>query len=282
MAVTSPLQIGARLQRLRREPPSLFGREPLLATLRQHLRARRPVFLTGPAGVGKTAILHAAYAAWDAKREGFPVFYCGESATRRGIATHLLVNLLLHCGRLQSEFVERRKTVGSLSGLRCFVARERLPDLQRMMHQNLQGEAACLLLDQLDAPDSRVASLIEVWLETTPLVMAARSRQHAGRAQWLLSAFEQLEVPPLPPAILSRLARAAMLTREKLHLSEADLRAAVEMAAGNPRRLKDLLSAAERPEYRKNGAVQWKLFDLDARIRAIGLGDGGRDRRGSA
>jgi AAA ATPase domain len=282
MAATSPLQIAAQLERLQREPTSLFGRDQQLAMLRLYLRSRRSVFVSGPAGVGKTALLHAVYAAWDKEREGVPVFYCGESATRRGIATHLLVNLFLQRGRLESEFVERRKTVGSLSGLRCFVAHERLPDLQRMMHQNLQGKPACLLLDHLDEPDPKVASLVEVWLETMPLVIVARSPRHVGRARWLLSAFEHVEVPLLSPATLLRIARFAVMGRQQLHLNEPDLHAAVELAAGNPRRLKDLLCVAARAEYRRNGAVQWKLVDLDARIRSIGIGDVGRDGRGGA
>jgi len=278
---TSTLQIGAQLERLRREPPIVFGREREVATLRLHLRAHRPVFVGGPSGAGKTALLHAVYATWDAEREGFPAFYCGESGTRRGVATHVLVNLFLQRGRLESEYIERRKTVASLSSLRRFVAHERLPDLKRMMHQNLHGNPACLLLDHLDDPDPKVASLIEVWLETTPLVVVARSPERVGRVHWLLSSFEHMELPLLPTATLLCIVRATPSLR-RLHLSEADLHSVVDLAAGNPGRVRDLLHAAGRPEYRKNGAVQWKLVDLDMRIRAIGLGDVERSGPGAA
>jgi len=277
----SPLQIAACLQRLRREPPALSGRDRESAALRAHLRARHSVFVSGPSGVGKSALLQATYSEWTAEQEGFPVFYCAESSTRRGIATHMLVNLLLQRGRLESRYIERRKTVASLSGLRRFLADERLADLKRMMHQNLGGDRACLLLDQLDDPDPKVASLIEVWLETTPLILAARCAEAVGRLRWLLSAFECLELLPLPEAALLRMARD-MAGKLGAHLREADVHEAVALATGNPAHLQRLLHAAARPEYQKRGAVQWKLVQLDERIRAIGFGEQVRTGRRSA
>jgi hypothetical protein len=231
--------------------------------------------------VGKSALLQATVGAWSAEREGFPLFYCAESGTRRGIATHILVNLFLHRGRLESRYIERRKTVASLSGLRRFVADERLADLKRMMHQNLGGDPVCLLLDHLDDPDPKVASLIEVWLETTPLVLVARNADAVGRVRWLLSAFECLELLPLPEAALLRLTRD-MAGKLGAHLREADVHEAVALATGNPAHLQRLLHAAARPEYQKSGTVQWKLIQLDERIRGIGLGEHGRTRRRSA
>jgi hypothetical protein len=277
----SPLRIGEHLQQLRAARPQVIGRERELAALQGHLRARHSVFVTGPSGVGKSALLQASYGEWNADREGFPLFYCAESGTRRGIATHMLVNLFLHRGRLESRYIERRKTVASLSGLRRFVADERLADLKRMMHQNLSGDRASLLLDHLDDPDPKVASLIEVWLETTPLVLVARNADAVGRVRWLLSAFECLELLPLAEAALLRMARD-MAGKLGAHLREADLHQAVTLAAGNPAQLQRLLHAAARPEYEKHGAVHWKLVQLDQRIRAIGLGEHRRIRRRSA
>jgi hypothetical protein len=277
----SPLQIAACLRRLRSQPPTLIGRERESAVFRKHLGARRSVFLGGPSGVGKSALLHAIYGEWSAEREGFPLFYSAESSTRRGIATHMLVNLFLHRGCLESRYIERRKTVVSLSGLRRFVAEQHLADLKRMMHQNLDGDRAVLLLDHLDGPHPKVASLIEVWLETTPLVLVARNAEAVGRMLWLLSAFERLELAPLPEPALLRLAHE-MAGRIGASLREADLHRAVALAAGNPAQLQRLLHAAARLEYQKGGAVQWKLVQLDERIRAIGLGEHGGTQRRSA
>jgi energy-coupling factor transporter ATP-binding protein EcfA2 len=277
----SPLQIGAALKALSARQPPLIGRDHELATLRASIEAGRSVFVTGPSGIGKTALLDVAYAAANASQAGLPVFYCGESSTRRGIVTHMLVNLFLYRGRLQSEYLNRRNSVDSLAALRRFATQERLPDLKRMMHQNLGRGGACLLLDHLDDPDSRVAALIEVWLETMPLVIVARTAERVGRVRWLLSSFEHLEVPPLRESMLLRLAQNHVACARGLRSQEATIREAVDRAAGNPGRLLQLMQVAGRPEYHRNGAVQWRLIDLDLRIGAIGLGDRARGKAGA-
>ena len=272
----SPLQIHAQLEQLRQKPPLLVGRERELAVLRQHIVARRPVFLRGAAGVGKTALLSALYATWPAAepRPDVVLFYCGASRTRRQIATHLLVNLLRHRGRLQSEYVERRKTISSLGALQRFTASEALPALKRMMHQNLARDRACLILDHLDYADPKIASLLEVWLEDTPLILVAGDADRLGRARWLLSSVEHLELGTLDRSALLQIAR---LVAADQPLAEADLREAVGRAAGNAGQLCRLLRATTRSQYRRNGRLQWKLVELDLRIRAIGLSDA-RDR----
>ncbi len=181
------------------------------------------------------------------------------------------MNLLLHRGPLRSEYIERRTTVASLSGLRRFVSRQRLPDLTRLMHQNLQGRPACLLLDHADQPDPKVAALLEVWLDNTPVVLVARGAASTGRARWLLSAFEHLEVAPLPALVAQHLAHGVAATLGR-SLRDVDLRELAQRAAGNPGRLHALLRLAVRPEYQRNGAVQWNVVDFDARTSALGLG----------
>lgn len=240
-----------------------------MAAVRAHVRARRPLFVSGPAGVGKSALLHAVYADCAAGEEGAPVFYCGESASRRRLTTHMLVNQFLTRGRLQSSYIERREAIRSLSGLRRFVSREPLADLTRMMQQNLPHGRICLLLDHLHQPARSVASLIEVWLETTPLILVARHPEDLGPARWLLSGFDHLEIAPLDTPTLVRIARQVTARLGGEHLREAELHAAAARARGCPRRLVQILRAAVQPEYRKRGTIQWKLVDIDLRIRLL-------------
>lgn len=268
----SPLQIAAALKNLSTNQPTLIGREHEFAVIRASIGARRSVFVSGAAGIGKSALVDAVYAEANANRAEGPVFYCAESSTRRGIVTHMLVNLFLSRGHLHSDYLNKRKSVHSLAALRRFTTEERLPDLKRMMHQNLRHAGACLILDHLDAADSRVASLIEVWLETLPLVVVARTAERVGRVRWLLCSFEHLELLPLKHSMMLRLAEDRMKCAPELGSHEGMIHEAVERAAGNPGRLLQLLQSAQRPEYQTNGAVQWRLVELDLRIRAIGLG----------
>lgn len=274
MTAASALQIGTSLQRLRGVPQELIGRQREAAALRAALENHRNCFVSGAAGIGKTVILQALYACWDKTSTGMALFYCGESARRHRLTTHVLVNLFLERGRLESTYVTRRKTVGSLSGLRRLVTEERLIDLQRMMHQNLVGERIALILDHCDRPDPKVASLIEIWLERFPVVLVARDTAHLGHARWLASACEHLVLAPLGASASLRLANVVAQHAEGAVLSEKELREAVKRSAGNPGRLERLVRAATRPQYRRNGAVQWKLIEMDFRIRDIGLGFG--------
>jgi hypothetical protein len=267
----SPLQIAAALQAA--PASAVTGREHELATLALHVGARRSVFVSGAAGMGKSALVEAFRRTWQPTPGVRRIFYCGESRTRRAIAVHLLVNELLARGRLESRYIDRRMRVASLGQLRRFIVQQRLPDLSRMMHQNLDGDAACVILDHLDDAHPKVASLIEIWLERLPLVVVARDAASVGHARWLLSAFEPVPLAPLPHDAMRRLIDAWRRTNGAPPLAAADVREVLTRSAGNPGALAALLGAAERPEYRKGGAIQWRLIDLDRRIRALGIGD---------
>jgi hypothetical protein len=263
----SPLQTAAELRRLQESPPVLVGRDHELREIRARLLAGRPVFVSGRAGVGKSAVLRVLYGTWTTGNAGMPLYYCAESRTRRSVATCMLVNLLLHRKRLHSEYIGRRKAVASLGALSRFIARERLPDLQRMMHQNLQPGAACVVLDHADHPHAKVASLTELWLETTPLVIVARDAAATGRARRLLSCCDRVEIEPLPKRTLIEMARD-VARRRNLPLHDADVQEAAALAEGRPGRLCDLLDAAVKPDYRRHGRVRWSLIHIDLLVRS--------------
>jgi hypothetical protein len=276
-ASRSALGIASQLRRCKQAPLRVVGRERELASLREHIRARRSVLLSGPAGFGKTAVLQALYAEWDASRDGVAILYGAESRTPRSLITHLLINLFLDRGRLESQHIQRRRSVASLDELRRFVAHERLPELMRMVHQNLERDRVSLGLDHLDDPHPKVTSMIEAWLETTPLILVARRAEALGRAQWLFPSCARVELAPLDETTLRGIARHFVGGMSSCHLDDVDLDQAARLAAGSPRRLQELLRAAARRDYQERGVVQWRLIELDLRIRAIGLGE--RPRR---
>lgn len=231
------------------------------------MQAGRSLFVSGAAGVGKTALLQATCAAWGASREAPPVFYCADSRTRRSLVTHLLVNLLHYRGCLHSTYIERPTVVQSLRALQQFVSSTHLPALYRMLHHNLPP-GAWIVLDQLDNPDPKVASMVEVWLERARLILVARNPEDLGRCRWLLSTLEHVEVPALSTAILIRLAREMRQDLARLTIRDSDVRRAAVRSAGNPRRFQELLTTASKPQYQRHGAIMWNVVDIDLRIRA--------------
>ena len=264
-------RVGADLARLRSDPVRLIGRDRDLAEIRALLISRRSIFLSGPAGIGKSAILQGLYGAWDPAREGFPLIYCSASRTCRGIIEQVLVNLLLLRGHLTMQYLGRRRTVTSAAELRRWVLGAGIPELRRMMHQNLHGQDAGLLLDHLDEAEPHVASLIEIWLERMPLALVARDADSMGRIRGLLCECTALRVAPLPAARLGRLARETLRRLAGVSASEADLNRLVRLAAGCPGALLDLLRAAVQGAQAGNGAIRWSLVRIDARMQAAGL-----------
>jgi hypothetical protein len=113
----SAVQITAHLEQLRRQPPHLIGRGEELVMLRALTLDRRPVFVSGPAGVGKTALVQAVCTGWDIERENVIIYYCGGARAHREIATHVLVTELLD---LQSEDLQEAaaRSLGSPGRLR--------------------------------------------------------------------------------------------------------------------------------------------------------------------
>jgi hypothetical protein len=113
----SPVQIAAHLGQLRSQRPDLTGRGRELAMLRTLILERRPAFVSGPAGVGKTALVQAVCTGWDIERKNLIIYYCGGARARREIATHVLVNELLD---LQSEDLQEAaaRSLGSPGRLR--------------------------------------------------------------------------------------------------------------------------------------------------------------------
>lgn len=265
----STTRIAASLRGLRSDPPRLVGRDAVSNELRSLVQAGKSVFVSGPAGVGKSSLAQALYAGWSMGEGSVPLLYCAESSTPRGVSVHLLVNLFLERQRLRGQYVERTTTIASALELRRFVECEPLPELRRLMNQSLAAQRACIVLDHLDDPRPRVASLLEVWLETMPVVVVARSPERTGRARGLLCLFERLEVEPLSESTLVGMARDLHGASGEIDLSEEDLHFAARRCEGNPGRLTSVLRAAAKHFDQRAGRVRWKLADLDLRIEAI-------------
>src|SRR5579875_735600 len=121
---------------------TLIGRNREYEAVVRAIQARRLVFLSGPAGVGKSALARAVAAAAEPSA---PVLYVPRARTCAGAAAGIAA--------ARSAEILRRRT----------------------------GRERAVIFDHVDNPGPRLDALVDLWRERTTVVLIARSEQTLGR-----------------------------------------------------------------------------------------------------
>jgi hypothetical protein len=256
-------RIFAGLHRIRSgRARDLVGREAEVRHLLEALAAGRSVFLSGPPGIGKTAVAQAAASRWEAARTGRQLLYLADCSTRKQLLRCQAAALIVSLGGAAPQSVPER--VGAFhvpeslgSGLRTARVRE-LRDFLRAAEPD---PPAALILDHIDARGARLDTFVENALANRPLVLVAECEQDLRGASSRLFDFERLELSPLASADTERL---AALWLPGIEPSERRLLA--RLAAGNPGRLQRLVRLAREPRCRPGGNLSASLLRLELRL----------------
>jgi hypothetical protein len=218
---------------------AFFGRDRLLAKLRQAYLAREHVLIVGPAGIGKTAILRQL-------RQVCPFLHCEETSSLRRIAdglerqlgwTHRKLNVIERKNRLLAYLAKRGEPV---------------------------------VFDHVACTVPRVARLMARLSESVPTWIACRSAEppEIGHLWQYLYNHVRFEVPPLTVAEIHRLIAEAITAGNiqadaRRHMSE--LR---RLSKGNPRILEELLIELSARHYRMD-SFGVELLELDRKIHEL-------------
>jgi hypothetical protein len=164
---------------------ALIGRHREYEAVVRAIGRSRLVFVSGPAGVGKSAIARAVAAAADPSA---PVLYVPHARTCAGAAAGIAAALAapgpaVLRTRAELRFLRRGAAARSAEILRRRTGRER-----------------AVIFDHVDNPGPRLDTLVDLWRERTTVVLIARSEEALGRLHRHLYDCERVRVDPLDSA----------------------------------------------------------------------------------
>ena len=216
------------------------GRRKEVARLERLHAERQHALILGPAGVGKTALIHHA-----ARR--LPLLVCPQS-----------VRLSELVGALENQ-------LGREAGKQHLIPRK-----NRVLRA-LAGAQRTVVFDGVGWTTPRLSSFLECVMERAAVWMVTRS-EHSwdiGHVWLRLGHFERVELQPFHPAETRELVAAAvaagLIPGEALNIAEWLHR----RSNGSPLVVRELLEELATGHYDLSNPHALKLLDLDRRIHEI-------------
>jgi hypothetical protein len=274
----------------------LIGREDLVEKIAREARKGRHLLLTGPVGIGKSAVLEAALDRLLARRD-LLVLPVGEYQAKGQFLE--IARDLLEAGLLKPSALKLDARLDDLDPaalewlkLRRAVNRLSIRDLTAALVPALHAHRGRVLI-AVDDLTAVTPTLVAFWLavcDAALVACASAKKANVAKLWWKLA---EIEVPPLAPDAAREIAQR-YLTQTGTLVEAPPLFVAhvVQQANGNPQALADLLADASKErlvdkarirEMRHAAGIRYLDFTpvllvslasvIGARYLAIGTGD---------
>ncbi len=248
---------------------TLTGRSREIEVIRDHIRRRKSLHLYGPAGVGKSALLHYILAQWEEAPNPPAPIYCRDSCTLREIIlciTHALLGWFKHLKGLDKywEPVELERSND--------VEDENILNLRGIAYHYLKKGDFYVILDHLENVTPRIHSFVSA-------LHGCSSCITVSRRAWDLSDFSSFSgslalwhVPKLKVVNLHKndafMLMQSLYDSLKMNVSDAPglFKNIYDISQGNPKVIETIFAKAKDKKYIHHGRLNLNLVVLDCRI----------------
>ncbi len=251
----------------------LVGREALVSQIVRELRKGKHVLLTGPVGIGKSAVLNAALQQLTGRRQSSPQGKPASPEARSSPRHGGLTVVHLHDHQAKGQFVELARQLLMMgiikpSALDLAKRYDELPPeaiewakIKRTVNRLSIRELTGAIIPALSAHEGQVLLAVDDMTRLTPTqqafwlaifdaaqvaTCASEKKQGLRKLWWKM---KEIEVPPLTPEAAAAMVRRYVTAQGMLIESPAlYISHVVKQSGGNPQALHDMLneSAKER------------------------------------
>jgi len=231
----------------------LIGRDELLADLRREVTKGRHVLLTGPAGIGKSALLRALYT--HLQTTGAPAVFLEQASPAKPMLVELAHQLherfhaLPYADLLGDKAAHTAPEALAWHDLHKAVSRLQIRDLAHVLFTALeQVQPRCILvMDALEHVTPTQHAILLRLFQKAQIVGATTGKKPDGHLARLSWGFKLVEVPPLADQDCLTIVERFIAQRHILVGYPAMFRRHVLKAAGgSPEALRDILENAAK------------------------------------
>lgn len=239
-----------------KRPPLLIGREPLLRAILEHLVSGHKVLLTGPPGVGKSAVIQSLVASAPGRTLKRSLIVCNATCDARAIIEAAAAAFPVEQRSRPTEPddvsertlpIMRRKTV--------------LRERRSAVYRGIQHGRWLVVLDHLSSRDPGIRRVLEFLFDFDVIALGATRgprADHMGHAWKTVWRWQLIKVPPLAAsasrALVEHLTTGWPMSDMAVETFRQRL---LRLAEGNPGAIVEVCRRARQPGAKVDALRLW-------------------------